>query len=82
MHKALARGEYLLKHNIATRNNDGFTARSARPRTTLDKHAVSYAGPTEWNKLPYSIRSIERLTNFKKSLKAYLLSYYNTGPAG
>ena len=81
MHKALARGEYALEHNVATRNNDGFMARTVRHQLTLTQHAVSFVGPTEWNKLPYSMRSVERLTLFKKALKAYLLNQYNSEPS-
>ena len=81
MHKAVTRGEYALEHNVATRHNDGFRARPVDYRHTLTRHAVSFMGPKEWNELPYSIRSLERLGPFKKALKTYFLNRYNVEPS-
>ena len=78
MHTAISRGEYATVHNRATRNRD--MAQSVFHGLTLTQHAVSYMGPKEWNKLPISIRSIEKNNIFKKALKAHLLNLYNSEP--
>ena len=78
MHKAISRGEYAVEHNVVTRNRD--MAVAVYHRLTLTRHAVSHTGPTEWNKLPISIRSIEKKNLFKKALKVHLLNQYNNEP--
>ena len=56
---------YLLKHNWTSL------------KMAAD-HSFGHAAPTLWNKLPYSIRSLDSLCSFKQSLKTYLFrSYYS-----
>ena len=44
------------------------------PRFTKTEAAFSYYGPKVWNVLPYSIRCITNIEQFKKCLKSY---YFN-----
>ena len=43
---------------------------------TYGDRAFSVVGPTEWNKLPASLRSLPTLSAFKSSLKTYLFRLY------
>ena len=74
MHKALSKGKFQSIHNLNTRTNA--TARPKFHRLTLSQHAVSFTGPTQWNKLPNNLRSIDNIFSFKKALKKYLLDDY------
>ena len=56
---------YLLKHNWTSLKTAG-------------DRSFGHAAPTLRNKLPYSIRSLDSLCSFKRSLKTYLFrSYYS-----
>ena len=61
-------------HNLNTRFRD--LALPSYQRLTLTQHAVSFAAPKIWNSLPSGMREHRFLPVFKRSLKAYLLSYY------
>ena len=74
MHSARKRGEYGRHHDVNTRNRN--SALPKRPRLTLFKHAVSYAGPSHWNQLPNELQAIPRLDKFKTALKKYFLDQY------
>ena len=39
---------------------------------TLGNRAFAHAGPSTWNKLPYNIRNIKSIENFKSQLKTFL----------
>ena len=43
---------------------------------TLGSRSFAVAGPSEWNKLPLSIRQLESINVFKKTLKTYLFNLY------
>ena len=74
-HAARARGEYPTQSYIETRGSND--ARSTYHRLSTTQHAVSYAGPAFWNRLPPNLRSINSLIRFRKSLKEHLLSQYD-----
>ena len=74
MFKARNKGQYLVEHERLTRSRD--QARSIYHRLELTQHAVSYVGPKIWNSLPANIASIQRLGQFKRSLKKYLIDGY------
>ena len=44
-----------------------------RTRTKFADRALSIRGPTQWNKLPATIKHETRMTQFKKKLKEYML---------
>ena len=75
MHSARKRGEFDRRHNLNTRNRH--SALVEQHRLTVCEHAVSFAGPLEWNKLPYQLRTISKLEKFKVALKNYFLSQYD-----
>ena len=75
MHKAVSKGEYAARHNIATRNRH--LAVPVNRNLTSSRRGVSFRGPEEWNKLPLNIRGIERLPPFKKAVKKFLLGQYD-----
>ena len=72
--KERSKGKYCTQHVLSTRNRD--LAQPVFQRLTMCQQSVSFKGPTIWNTLPIDIRSIERLTIFKKHLKEYLLNQY------
>ena len=76
MFHAKKRGEYPTQTNVHTRSRGANLARPVFHGLTSTQHAVSYAGPTFWNELPPSLRSIMSYSRFKKSLKDYLLNEY------
>ena len=39
---------------------------------TLRHRAFAHAGPSTWNKLPYNIRNIKSIENFKSHLKTFV----------
>ena len=63
-------------HNYNTRNRT--TLLPHFQRTTTTQHALNYEGPRLWNTLPLNIRTIQSKTIFKKCLKEYLVSVYET----
>ena len=76
MFRARSRGEYATQTNIQTRGSTSNEARSEFHAYTTTQHAVSFKGPNFWRSLPPNIRSINRYTRFRKSLKEHLLSQY------
>ena len=42
-----------------------------KPNLARTSYSFSYMGPELWNKLPYSIRTISDLSQFKSKVKAY-----------
>ena len=74
MFKARRSGLYFVEHERITRNRD-----QAYPnfhRLELTQHAVSFVGPKTWNLLPAYLRNIQKLGQFKCSLKKYLIDSY------
>ena len=74
VHKKLNSGKFLNHHARDTRNRD--LAQPSFQRLTSGQHCISYQGPKAWNTLPLELRHTEKLDNFKKKLKKYLLSQY------
>lgn len=72
-------------HNIGyhtilfTRNQTAFNTRNnlnlkiARCRLELTKQRIEHMGSLEYNNLPQSLKTIERISTFKKNIKDYLL---------
>ena len=44
------------------------------PNFSRSKGAFSYCGPKLWNELPYSIRCLTNIDDFKKALKTHFFS--------
>ena len=44
------------------------------PRLKRTERALSFCGPSIWNKLPYHLRACENISRFKKDLKTYLFT--------
>ena len=74
MYRARARGEFGSGHNINTRNRGA--PQSEFHRLSVCQHAISFAGPSAWNRLPNSLKAIESYPKFKKMVKNYLLEQY------
>ena len=74
MYKAIKIGLYCTEHTVNTRNRND--ARPVNCNTTLRQQSLSYMGPKTWNKLPNEIRSIQKLSTFKNSLKKHFISFY------
>ena len=45
------------------------------PKSTFGERAFSVAAPKLWNKLPFSIRNIDNIKNFKEELKTYFFRF-------
>lgn len=65
---------FRVNHNVNTRFRD--MPRSSWQRLTMCQKAFSFTGPSEWNKLPESVRNIGRIGTFKKKMREYLISKY------
>ena len=52
----------------------------ARPTSTKTEAAFSHSGPKVWNSLPYELRCLTELNEFKSGLKTYFftLAFINT----
>ena len=74
MHRAVQAGQYSVTHQVNTRNRNNAVPQFHRLQTC--QHAVSYSGPTIWNKIPIYIRNIDSIAMFKKSLKSHLINQY------
>ena len=58
-------------------SSDHYTLSVPKVRTKLyGERAFSYAGPKQWNALPYHIRSIDSTPSFKKALKTHLFNLH------
>ena len=74
MYKSVARGEYSVQHSLNTRSRN--LAAPLFHRLTLTQRAVSFAGPSMWNKIPVNIRNCETLPIFKRNLKSWFIDQY------
>ena len=74
MFKEIEKGNFLIQHTRNTRNRD--LAEPVFHRLSISQHAFSHTGPSHWNKLPNHLRTIKKLTQFKKDLKMYLIDQY------
>ena len=75
MYRACQDGQFTVSHHHNTRNRS--MAAPQFHRLQKCQHAVSFAGPTIWNKIPEQIRSLNSIASFKKALKSHLLNQYN-----
>ena len=57
-------------------SDDFFLLHESTPTTHFGECAFSYAGPHEWNKLPYDLRACTALNNFKCALKTHFFKLY------
>ena len=73
-HKSFHDNKFNIHHNFNTRNRN--LAAPSFQRLTLTQQSFSYAGPSNWNKLPIFLRSIQSPNIFKKKLKQYLIDQY------
>ena len=53
-------------------NDQGLLLISKTRAKTLGDRAFAHAGPSTWNNLPYDIRNVKAIENFKSQLKAFL----------
>ena len=61
-------------HGYNTRHGN----RSGRGRTVVSGLSISVIGPITWNSIPESVRNSNTLPSFKRALKIYLLSNYQS----
>ena len=61
----------LIRRSDLTRGNR-LSISSSKPNKRSGLHSFIAGAPTEWNKLPQAIRTIENISGFRKQLKTYL----------
>ena len=61
----------LIKSSRLTHGNQ-LSLSSVHPRKAIDRQGFAMASPTEWNRLPQSVRSQHTITGFRSQLKTYL----------
>ena len=61
----------LIKTSSPTHGNR-LSLSSVCPRKTIGRRGFTMASPTEWNRLPQSVRSQYTITGFRSQLKTYL----------
>ena len=65
-------------HNIGTRQSKKGDLYALRCNTTkYGIRSIHYSGVRMWNSLPSDIKASKSLSDFKKTLKSYLLASYN-----
>ena len=64
--------ELLKRTTRVTRMNYVYNLEVPKTRSACDRRSFRYIGPTEWNKLPASLKSIPTELCFRKALKTYL----------
>ena len=69
----------LIRRSDLTRGNC-LSISSSKPNKHSGLCSFIVAAPTEWNKLPQAIRTIESISSFKKQLKTYLFRLAYTSP--
>ena len=62
----------LIRRSDLTRGNR-LSISSSKPKKCSGLRSFIVGAPTEWNKLPQTIRTIESISGFRKQLKTYLL---------
>ena len=67
--------EYDRAHNYATRNRELLLP--SFQRLSVTQKSLSYVGPSIWNSIPNSIRTVESFYSFRKKLRKYLIDSYN-----
>ena len=76
MFKKVEGGSIVRRHELNTRYRNLVVPQYHRLTST--QKAVSYTGPSAWNSLPETLKTIENLSNFKKKLKTYFINQYNS----
>ena len=61
----------LIKPSSLTRGN-WLSLSSVRPKKAIGRRGFAMASPTEWNRLPQSVRSQNTIIGFQSQLKSYL----------
>lgn len=61
-------------HNYSSRSKLNFCLNTPNLRLTTCQHSFIYRSVKFWNELPVCIKDIENLNNFKRTIKAYILS--------
>ena len=74
MHKSMKNNMYQIQHSLDTRFRN--LAAPKYHRLSGTQRAVSFSGPTLWNKLPSTLRDIRSYANFKSNLKSYYVEKY------
>ena len=75
-HIKMKNGSYRIAHGRNTRN-----CNLALPKfhsLTRTQQSITFQGPTLWNDIPESIRSLPQISSFKKALKNYYLEQYGS----
>ena len=73
---AIKSGNYQTNHFLNTRNRH--LAAPTFQRLSRTQQSISFCGPLLWNTLPDSIKEIECVSLFKRHLKSYLISKYES----
>ena len=78
--------QYMFKNrerfSIAALSYETRTRNQLQPefqRLSLCQHTVNFTGPSEWNKLSQTLKTIGKFSAFKKALKNYLKGNYMRG---
>ena len=74
MYKVIGSNQFAVQHNYNTRNRNAAVASFHRLIST--QRAITYIGPTLWNRIPDEIKAENTLPRFKRALKEYFLSTY------
>ena len=75
-HKKILNGQYQSLHNRDTRCNGLAVPKFQRLSRT--QQSLTFRGPTHWNELPVNLQNIESVNSFKKSVKNYYISLYDS----
>ena len=78
MYNSAHKNKFNIDHDFQTRNRNFL--RPNFHRLSKTQHAISFVGPTEWNKLPDHLKNIASHHLFKKKLKLFLLDQYAHDP--
>lgn len=76
MFKSLENGNFQSSNRRSSRFHN--YAETSFHRLTSTQRSVSFMGPRTWNSLPSNLRNMNKIGHFKRNLKEYLLSHYNT----
>ena len=74
MHKSMKNNKYPVQHSLDTRSRN--LAAPKFHRLSGTQRAVSFSGPTLWNKIPTELRDLSSYGNFKTKLKSYYIDKY------
>ena len=75
-HLKILKGGYKIEHSVNTRNRNLSKPKFHGKERTIQSIATS--GPKLWNSLPQELRSIESITRFKRQLKTFYVSKYES----